>query len=192
MNKNRKIVTSILELIEIMSMSIVVVILVFTFIGRLSTVDGSSMNNTLTDGDRVIITNLFYTPQNGDIIVFQQADGYYKIPLVKRVIAKGGDTLRIDFSSWKVYVNGELVDEPYVNKDMFNSMKSEDYFSVYKQYLDVTGTMTIPEGYVFAMGDNRNHSSDSRYEGVKLVSVNDIMGKLILRIAPISEFGKVD
>lgn len=192
MNKNRKIVTSILELIEIMSMSIVVVILVFTFIGRLSTVDGSSMNNTLTDGDRVIITNLFYTPQNGDIIVFQQADGYFKTPLVKRVIAKGGDTLRIDFSSWKVYVNGELVDEPYVNKDMFNSMKSEDYFSVYKQYLDVTGTMTIPEGYVFAMGDNRNHSSDSRYEGVKLVSVNDIMGKLILRIAPISEFGKVD
>lgn len=180
------------DIIEILATSVVVVMLLFAFVARLSTVEGTSMNNTLNNGDRLVVSKLFYTPKTGDIIVFQQADGYFKEPLIKRVIATGGQTVKIDFYRWEVYVDGVMLDETYVKRELAASMDKENFYTYYGAVLDENGVMTIPEGYLFVMGDNRNASSDSRFAGVGLVNESDIMGKAIFRLFPFSKIGTID
>lgn len=195
------------DIVEIIAVAIVAVLLIFTFFGRLSSVIGPSMQNTLTGGDKLVITNLFYTPKTGDIIVFQQRGGSHTEPLVKRVIATGGQTLKIDFNTWSVWVNGEKLNESeYVNyaykesrlsdgsyvKTLEKMINETSYKKTYADYfLDDGETVTVPEGYVFVMGDNRNNSSDSRSSGIGFVSVDDIMGHVVLRLFPMSKFGAV-
>lgn len=177
------------DIVEIVAIAVVSVLLLFTFVGRLSTVEGSSMNSTLTDGDRLIISNLFYEPQDGDIVVFQQSGKYFNEPLVKRVIATAGQKIKIDFEKWAVYVDGVLLYENYITYESGRKMREDDYNKMYAAYFDEDGYMTVPEGYIFVMGDNRNHSSDSRFSGVGLVSVSDVMGHVLFRLFP--NFGKV-
>lgn len=178
------------DALEVVAVAVVIVLVLFTFIGRLSTVKGDSMYDTLEDGERLIISNFFYKPKTGDIIVFQQSGMHFEEPLVKRVIAVEGQTLKIDFDAWLVWVDGVLLNENYVTHEKGKIMKIDNYKKMYADMMNENGEITIPEGYIFVMGDNRNHSSDSRFSGVGLVRVEDVMGRVILRLFP--HFGIVE
>lgn len=187
----KKRLAAIYDYVEIVSVAIVAVLIIFSFIAQLSTVNGTSMAPTLAPGDRLVISNLFYKPKTGDIVVFQQGDGYFSEPLIKRVIATEGQTVKIDFDKWLVYVDGKPLNETYVLYEPGRSMDVEDYYYTYRNYLDETMTMTVPKGYVFVLGDNRNGSSDSRFSGVGFVNENEIMGRVLVRVLPFQAFGKV-
>lgn len=137
------------------------------------------------------MSNMFYTPAQGDIIVVQQNGGYFETPIVKRVIATGGQTLSIDFEKWEVKVDGNVIDESSYVYFRNTSMDVEEYYSVYDAYLDTNGVMTVPEGYLFVMGDNRNESSDSRSIYVGFVRESEVLGKVIFRMFPINKIGAV-
>jgi signal peptidase I len=164
------------DTLEIVCLSVVLVILVFTFVGRMATVVGDSMEPTLQNGDRVLVSSFFYTPECGDVVVVQKESGYYDDQLlIKRVIAKGGQTITFNFADWTVSVDGEIVDEPYINR-VLGAMKKGD----------ITGdTVTVPEGCYFVMGDNRNFSADSRYDTVGFVKETEIVGHTIVRLSPV-------
>jgi len=155
-------------------MAVICGILIFVFIGRTIGVDGRSMLQTLKHSDRVIISNLFFTPKNGDIVVFQSPAEQFEHPLVKRVIATADQTIDIDFENGYVYIDGALIDEPYIN-----TMTSNMH--------DFTQPVTIPAGFVFVMGDNRNSSTDSRDNVVGLVDTRYILGKVLFVLVPGSD-----
>ena len=163
-------VTSLYEWIEAAVFSLVVVVLVFTFLFRIVGVDGRSMQTTLMNRDLLILSVLPYTPERGDIVVINR---YTKEPLVKRIIAVENDTLSIDEESHKVILNGEVLAESYIQVPTYPE--------------GLNGTVTVPEGKVFVMGDNRIASLDSRDLG--FIDENDIMGKAVFRIFPFDQFG---
>lgn len=167
------------EYFETLVIAAVIVVLLCTFVFRMVRVDGSSMVPTLTDGDFLISTHAFYTPQHGDIVVITQPNEI-AVPLIKRVIAKGGDTLDIDFESGKVTLNGETLREDYINDRTY-----------YEPDDALTFPLTVPEGMIFAMGDNRNHSSDSRDAHIGLIDERYIMGRTFFRLFPLTEMGWV-
>ena len=147
-------------------------IFIFVFVGRTIGVDGRSMVQTLHDKDRVIMTNLFYTPRNGDIVVFQaHSDSFGGTPLVKRIIAIAGQTIDIDFETGDVFIDGAVISEPYINEITHNRH-------------NFSGPMTIPDGFVFVMGDNRNGSTDSRDSKVGLVDTRYILGRVLFIAIP--------
>ena len=164
------------EWIETFCFALALMVVLFIFVFRYVTVDGNSMMNTLQDQDKLIISNFNYTPQTGDIVVIY-IEGQNK-PYIKRVIATEGQTVKIDFEKWQVFVDGELLEEEYVLR------KDGDmhYAAFYN------GEFTVPEGQVYVMGDNRNDSTDSRVLGC--LDEHNIIGRVIVRLAP--EFGTVD
>ena len=162
------------EWVEAAIFALVCVVLVFTFLFRIVGVDGESMQTTLMDHDRLILTRLNYTPERGDIVDINR---YTQEPLVKRVIAKGNDTLDIDAQTGEVLLNGKVLDEPYL--DDFQRTDPMEF----------QGPITIPEGYVFVMGDNRLNSHDSRKRDISCVSEKDLMGKAVFRLWPFSHIG---
>lgn len=157
--------------------AIIACVLLFSFAVRLVDVVGISMYPTLENGDKIIVSNLFYDPKPGDIVVFRK-DEYRAEPLVKRIIAVEGQTVDIDFDRGIVYVDGEPMDEPYIAEP---TTEQEDF----------TGEITVAEGCVFVMGDNRNHSTDSRYSVIGQVDKRCIMGKVYFTIYPLKNFGSV-
>ena len=154
-----------LEWLEAIVLAVVAVALIFTFGVRMIRVDGESMLPTLQDGQRLMITSYPYTPQRGDIVVI---DAYtaYGDPLVKRVIGIEGDTIDIDFQNGIVYLNGEALEEPYTAEPTYLQES-------------VTFPVTVPEGCLFVMWDNRNHSTDSRDDRVGFVDERDVLGRLL-------------
>lgn len=163
--------------IQCIVVAIIVCVLLFSFVVRLVDVVGDSMYPTLENGDKIIVSNLFYDPQPGDIIVFRK-DEYRDQPLVKRIIAVEGQTVDIDFNRGIVYVDGEPIDEPYIAEPTTES-------------LDFVGPITVDQGCVFVMGDNRNHSTDSRDARIDCVDVRCIMGKVYFTLFPLKNFGSV-
>lgn len=154
-------------------MALICVLIVMTFFFRIIDVDGPSMESTLINTDKVVITDLFYQPHQGDIVVISHGEQYDKA-LIKRVIATEGQDLQIDFQNNKVYVDDELLDEDYIGNTI---TKQGD-----RSPEEVNGI--IPEGKVFVMGDNRTVSLDSRFNEVGLINVSDIIGKAQLDIIP--------
>ena len=181
----KKKLLGIIEYIEIFAIGICAVLVLFSFVFRICTVDGDSMNNTLHNGEKLIISDIFYVPERGDIIVFHQT-GNSNMPLVKRVIGIEGDTVTIDFDTWTVSIidkngNSVVLDESYINIDT----------PVHRQ--SGTHTYTVPQGSVFVLGDNRNDSMDSTdFTHVGYVDCRRILGKVIFRYSPLDRFGTVE
>ncbi len=169
----------IFDWLEVIVMSAAFALLLFTFVLRLAIVDGNSMNYTLHDKELLIISDLMYTPENNDIIVFSSPN--YPEPIVKRIIATEGQTVDIDFQTWTVTVDGVVLEEDYINR-VAGSM----------EYSDVTFPLTVDKGYVFVMGDNRNESLDSRNSRIGLVDERYILGEVKIRLFPFNRFGKVN
>lgn len=153
-------------------MALVVVLLVMTFGFRIIDVDGKSMEPTLIDSDKVLITDLFYTPHNGDIVIISHGEEYPK-PLVKRVIATAGQELKLDYDNNAVYVDGQKLDEPYIQGTTVRGDVAEE---------ELNGV--VPEGKVFVMGDNRSISLDSRYKQIGFIDESYIIGKAQLDVIP--------
>lgn len=178
---------SVVEYVEIFAFAMLFVLLIFSFAFRICIVDGNSMNQTLLNQEKVLTTNLFYSPEGGDIIVFYENKAHEK-PLVKRVIATEGQTVEINFNTGKVYVDGTALDEDYV---YLNTGKYE-YGMIYQNPNFDKNTkifkVTVPADSVFVMGDNRNGSDDSRNSIIGFISKQQIMGKVICRISPLTTF----
>ena len=185
-------VATVYDFLEILAFSVLAVLLVFTLIFRVCRVDGDSMNQTLTDGETLIISDLFYEPEQGDIVVFHlcQGESGFNQPLIKRVIADEGQTVVIDLTDEAVYVDGIKLDEDYAY------FKSEGYNIAYFNVANLERTddghiqyiVTVPEGKIFAMGDNRNGSTDSRSKSVGFVDKNTVLGKALFRVVPFTLF----
>ena len=188
--KKQGFVSEVFDYLEIFIFAACVVLVLFLTMIRVCTVDGDSMNNTLKSGQMLLVSDVAYEPDNGDVIVFHETGEYYNKALVKRVIATEGQWISIEYGldkSMRVYVSDDaniteddLVDEPYVYLGSNNG-----------SYEDLPPTR-VPEGCVFAMGDNRYNSSDSRSKLIGFIDEKQILGKVLLRITPISEFGVVD
>lgn len=167
------------EYLEQFIIAAVGVVLLCTFLFRMVRVDGESMVPTLGDRDFLVSSHAMYTPQHGDIVIITQPNSV-AIPLIKRVIAMEGDTLDIDFEEGIVYLNGEPFEEGYIAEPTH-----------YQPEFSFDFPITVPEGMVFAMGDNRNHSSDSRDARIGFVDARYIMGQILFRVYPLQRMGGV-
>ncbi len=186
-----KAISGIIDYVELFVIAICVVIVLFSGILRICTVDGESMIQTLQNQEMLVVSDAFYTPERGDIIVFHQTSDTLirekNKPLVKRVIGVGGDKITIDYNTWVVTItdkNGNtfVADEDY----KFIDPNRSGYFYGIHEY-------TVPEGCLFVMGDNRNNSLDSRYlNEIGYVDERRVLGKVILRVSPLSKLGTVD
>lgn len=165
------------DAVSILATATVIVAFAFIFCFRTVGISGSSMFPTLEDGNRIILSAFIKEPKSGEIVVTCQPSpyDYVESTLVKRVIATEGQTVDIDFDAGIVYVDGKALDEPYVNELTHDS---ESF----------NGPITVPEDYVFVMGDNRNASTDSRDYRVGYIREDYIMGKALFRIKPLSKY----
>ena len=185
------------EWLRCIVMAIVACVLLFVLVARVIDVQGRSMEPTLYERDKLIITRLAGDYEYGDIVVLQK-DSFKPEPIVKRVIAMEGQTVTINFAEGIVYVDGKALDEPYTKERTYERSQIMDpaNYEVYgiDPKKDVTAdsvTVTVPEGCVFVMGDNRNNSNDSRHADVNFVDTRLIMGKAVFRIYPFDRIGAI-
>ena len=193
--KSASLLEGIFSLAETMIISLFLVSLVFVFLLRTTTITGNSMLDTLGEGDRVVMTAWYSTPKQGDIVVIDAqhavtmddsgeltvSEGMDRY-IVKRIIATADQKIDFNFSKGIVYVDGKVLDEPYIS-----GLTHLDEGAFTGHY-----PLTIPEGYVFVMGDNRRDSQDSRSYRIGLVPVDDIKGKILMRVYPFRKFGLID
>ena len=167
--------------LQALVVALVCIILVFTFVGRFIYVSGHSMEPTLYNGDMMIIREIGYTPRAGDVVVLTKPSEIAEGPIVKRVIATGGQKVSIDYAAACVYVDGQRVDDSYLGETM-------------RQPLDPnmsTTEVTVPEGAIFVMGDNRNHSNDSRDVRLGTVDERYVIGHAVFVALPFGNIGTV-
>ncbi len=165
--------------IQCLITALIICVMIFVFFIRVIDVVGTSMLPTLQHGNKMLVSGFLYKPKYGDVVVFK-ADSYDPDKaLVKRVIAVSGDDINIDFDKGIVYVNGEPIEEPYINE-------------LTKTKLDFIGPKEVPEGCVFVMGDNRNASTDSRDSRIGMVDSRLILGKVYFVLFPLDDFKLVE
>lgn len=156
---------------------LIFVTVLFVFAVRLVGVVGDSMYPTLHNGDRLtLMSNFLYEPQVGDIVVLIAPDFDEGKPIVKRIIAMEGQTVDIDFETGEVWVDSQLLDEPYIYEPTYRREGMEF-------------PLTVPENCVFVMGDNRNGSTDSRDYRIGCVDKRYVLGKAMQVVYPFSRFG---
>ena len=180
-------IKSVIEQVELFVLVLAVMIFIFSFVVRTCKVSGDSMDDTLIDKENVLVSNIAYTPERGDIVVFHQTgpDEYdYNEPIVKRVIGVAGDTVKIEHLPNTMIVtvtdsngNSTVLKEDYIRYDYPSYPNSVTY---------------VEEGTVFVLGDNRSHSGDSRLSSIGLVDTRRILGKVFFRVTPFSRFGAMD
>ena len=160
------------EWVQALVYSVLAVVLLFTFVIRLIGVDGSSMEPTLKHGDRLLVLNslLYNDYKYGDVVVLRK-DTFLQEPVVKRVIATENQTVDIDFDAGEVYVDDVLLDEDYIYELTYTDE-------------GMSFPLTVPEGSIFVMGDNRNHSTDSRDTRLGTVDTRYVIGKAVLLVVP--------
>ena len=167
------------DMVSIIMSSFIIIAVVFTFMFRLVGVSGTSMTDTLQHQDW-LLTVQKESYERGDIVVITEPN-YFDEPLIKRVIAKGGETVDIDFATGTVYVDGVALVEPYTR---------EDYIA--PKLDDIEFPYTVPEGRIFCMGDNRNGSTDSRSQLIGPLDERYVLGKAVIRILPFGDFNIYD
>lgn len=157
------------------------VILIFSLLFRVIVVSGDSMKNTLLDGDWILLLgNTCYTePKRGDIIVASKDSFDDGTPIIKRVIATQGDVVDIDFETGAVSVNGNILDEPYIHSPTTTKR-------------GVTFPLTVDDGCIFVMGDNRAVSLDSRSSDIGLIDCREVLGKAMFIVVPGTDDGKME
>lgn len=177
-------VLSCFEWMESLIIALVAVVILFTFLFRVVTVDGTSMLPNLQSGDRLIVSSYSYKPQQGDIVVLKRTIGLPK-PIVKRIIALPGQEVDIDDDSGIVSVDGKPLDESaYIENGITHKPITSEQLLEFPQ--------VVPEGHIFVLGDNREVSEDSRFEAVGMVDERYIMGGAEWILFPFARFGKVD
>lgn len=169
------------------AIAVVLALLIRNFVFTLVKVQGASMQPTLQENDRLYVNRFFYAPKKGDVIIFKPASDPDR-PYVKRVIATEGDTLYIDFETGDVYVNGVVIDEPYINNP---TTRSGSYIMdlIAEGKYGPDSPIVIEKDKVFVMGDNRNNSKDSREIGQ--IPEDEFIGGAVFRFWPLSNFGSV-
>ncbi len=172
--KLKKNAESIYDFASILVSAVISVGIIFTFFFKISTVSGESMENTLYNADRLVISSIVSDVEYGDVVVTSQPNIFNKV-LIKRVIAVGGQTVWFNEISGQVIVDGKVLDEPYIKEEMEYTPAMNKLF-------------TVPEGKIFVMGDNRNNSSDSRDEFIGMIDEDYIIGKVIYRFGDKSLF----
>lgn len=177
--KKRQNYIAVYDLVSVVMSSFIIIAVVFTFVFRLVGVVGSSMTNTLHENDW-LLTVQKESYDRGDIVVITQPN-FFNEPLIKRVIAKEGETVDIDFSSGTVFVDGVALEEPYTR---------EDY--IIPKLDDIEFPYTVPEGHLFCMGDNRNGSTDSRSNLIGPLDERYVLGKAFIRVLPFGDFNIYD
>ncbi len=161
------------EWAQAIAVAMVLALVINQFVFAMVQVEGSSMLPTLESKERLVVTKLFYKPKAKDIVVIKSHElGKH---IIKRVIAVPGDVIDINGKTGDVSINGKVIDEPYILEKLRSAGNANAY------------PLTVPEDYVFVMGDNRNNSQDSRNLG--LIAYEDVVGRASLRIMPFSKFG---
>ena len=157
-----------------LSVALIICVVIFAFFIRLIDVRGTSMNPTLNNNDKMLVSGLFYEPKVGDVVVFKKDEYDPERALVKRVIATEGQVINMDFDHGIVYVDGVPIAEDYIMEPTTNK-------------IDFIGPQTVPEGCVFVMGDNRNASTDSRKKEIGMVDTRLILGRAYAVVYPLSQ-----
>ncbi len=167
--------------------AVVVALLVRNYVFTLVKVQGQSMEPTLQNADRLYVNRLFYTPKKGDVVIFvSKSDPNH--PYVKRVIATEGDSVYIDFKNGDVFVNDQLIEEPYIKEEtaLLGSYIAE---LIVKGEYGPDKPIVVEKDHIFVMGDNRNNSKDSRELGQ--IPLDEVLGGAVFRFWPLDNFGAV-
>ena len=165
--------SNVYEFVGVIITAIVAISIIFTFVFRVVGVVGSSMVPTLHDSDWLWVSAFNFKPQAGQVVIITQPNAFDE-PIVKRIIATENQTVDINFNTGDVFVDGVLLDEPYINNRTIDNE-------------GITFPVTVPEGHVFVMGDNRQHSTDSRSDKIGFIREEYILGEVKYKIYNLSE-----
>lgn len=187
-------VSFLFDILEMFAWSLFVVFILFTFCIRLCRVDGSSMENTLFEGENLLVYSLNYSPAQDDIIVFHltNPEADLEKTLVKRVIATGGQSVTMNYATGEIHVDGVLYEDTHaVLKNYFGEITGvydRNFPGHHYDHATRMMSFTVPEHSLFVLGDNRNDSKDSRSSDIMFVDESCVLGKVFFRISPTTLF----